>query len=105
MSPKIALPFVAVALGTVFVSAPSIAQQQPLPPVQDQWTTNPDIDPNVARILAESQGYYNYAPGQNFGLGLNPAPGPSGWCRARFRTYNAATGMYRGSDGNFHHCP
>jgi hypothetical protein len=105
MSPKIALPFVALALGTVFVSAPAIAQQDPLPPAPGQWTTNSDIDPNIARILAESQGYYNYAPGPTLGLGLNAGPSASAWCQARFRTYNPATGMFRGSDGNFHHCP
>jgi hypothetical protein len=57
-------------------------------------------------------GYYSYGWGPGYDV-YDYAPGPAvtvggggvGWCEARFRSYNPATGMYLGYDGVYHHCP
>jgi len=56
-------------------------------------------------------GYYDYypAPGYVYAPGYTynyVAPGGDvGWCEAHFRSYNPATGMYLGFDGQYHPCP
>jgi BA14K-like protein len=42
--------------------------------------------------------YYNYYPGQA------PAAGNTAWCQNHYRSYNPATGMYRGFDGRMRPC-
>jgi hypothetical protein len=52
--------------------------------------------------------YYDYAPGYAIGPSvapLAPAGDSAGWCQARFRSYDPATGMYTGYDGMRHPCP
>ena len=44
--------------------------------------------------------YYYGAPAYAY------APGPSvAYCEAHFKSYNPATGLYRGYDGAYHPCP
>jgi len=59
-------------------------------------------------------GYYDYEPGYAYGPGYGyavaPAPiapggGAVAYCESRFRSYNPATGMYLGYDGQYHPCP
>jgi BA14K-like protein len=59
-------------------------------------------------------GYYDYYPGYAYGPGYGyavaPAPiapggGSVAYCESRFRSYNPATGMYLGYDGQYHPCP
>jgi len=59
-------------------------------------------------------GYYDYYPGYAYGpYGYAVAPGPViaqggnsvAYCEQRFRSYNPATGMYLGFDGQYHPCP
>lgn len=60
-------------------------------------------------------GYYDYDPGYAYPPVAAPAytydyvapaaGGSSDWCAARFRSYNPATGMYLGYDGQYHPCP
>ncbi len=59
-------------------------------------------------------GYYDYYPGYAYGPGYGyavaPAPvigggGGVAYCESRFRSYNPATGMYLGYDGQYHSCP
>lgn len=61
-------------------------------------------------------GYYDYYPGYAWGPGYTydyVAPGPVvaatggnvAWCEARYRSYNPATGMFLGYDGQYHPCP
>ena len=45
-----------------------------------------------------------YAPGQYYNFYQGPATGNATRCQSRFRSYNAATGMYRGLDGRMHAC-
>jgi hypothetical protein len=47
--------------------------------------------------------YYNYYGAHPMAPGA--AVGTFGWCEQHFRTFNPATGMYRGFDGRHHHCP
>jgi BA14K-like protein len=58
-------------------------------------------------------GYYDYDPGYAY----PPVPAPAytynyvapgadaGWCEAHYRSYNPATGMFLGYDGQYHPCP
>lgn len=59
-------------------------------------------------------GYYDYYPGYadgpGYGYAVAPAPAIGGgdsaaYCESRFRSYNPATGMYLGYDGQYHPCP
>jgi hypothetical protein len=54
-------------------------------------------------------GYYDYYPGYVYAPGYAynyVAPGGNvAWCEAHFRSYNPATGMYLGYDGQYHPCP
>ncbi len=57
-------------------------------------------------------GYYDYYPGYTYSPGYTydyvaPAGGGGNvaWCEAQFRSYNPATGMYLGYDGQYHPCP
>jgi hypothetical protein len=59
-------------------------------------------------------GYYDYYPGYAYapayGYAVAPAPVIGGgnsaaYCESRFRSYNPATGMYLGYDGQYHSCP
>ncbi|MGB7254007.1 MAG: BA14K family protein, partial [Xanthobacteraceae bacterium] len=57
-------------------------------------------------------GYYDYDPGYAYGPGYAVAPAPMlgggggvAYCESRFRSYNPATGMYLGYDGQYHPCP
>jgi BA14K-like protein len=59
-------------------------------------------------------GYYDYYPGYAPGPYYDYAPAAqvapvagvdAGWCQAHFRSYNPATGMYMGFDGQYHSCP
>lgn len=55
-------------------------------------------------------GYYNYYPGYTYAPAytydyVRPAGGNVAWCEAHFRSYNPATGMYLGYDGEYHSCP
>jgi hypothetical protein len=47
-----------------------------------------------------------YVPGQyyNFYQGPEQAAGGAAWCQTHYRSFNPATGMYRGSDGRMHRC-
>lgn len=47
-----------------------------------------------------------FAPGQyyNYYQGQGPATGNTARCQSHFRSYNPATGMYRGFDGRMHAC-
>ncbi len=47
-----------------------------------------------------------YIPGQyyNYYQGQGPAAGNAAWCERHYRSYNPATGMYRGFDGVMHRC-
>lgn len=47
---------------------------------------------------------YNYAP-QGIALSAEGVGAQAAACAARFHTYNAATGMYLGVDGQRHRCP
>lgn len=47
---------------------------------------------------------YNYAP-QGITPGGEGLGAQAAACAARFHTYNAATGMYLGADGQRHRCP
>ena len=56
-------------------------------------------------------GYYDYDPGYAYGPGYAVAPAPVlgggggvAYCESRFRSYNPATGMYLGYDGQYHPC-
>lgn len=53
---------------------------------------------------------YAYGPGYGYGYAVAPAPvapggGSVAYCESRFRSYNPATGMYLGYDGEYHACP
>jgi hypothetical protein len=53
---------------------------------------------------------YAYGPGYGYGYAVAPAPvapggGSVAYCESRFRSYNPATGMYLGYDGQYHPCP
>ena len=57
-------------------------------------------------------GYYDYDPGYAYGPAYAVAPAPVigegggvAYCESRFRSYNPATGMYLGYDGQYHPCP
>jgi len=57
-------------------------------------------------------GYYDYYPGDAYGPddGYAVAPAPVAgdsiaYCESRFRSYNPATGMFLGFDGQYHPCP
>ena len=59
-------------------------------------------------------GYYDYDPGYAYGPGYGYAVAPApvigvgnsvAYCDSRFRSYNPATGMYLGYDGQYHPCP
>jgi hypothetical protein len=56
-------------------------------------------------------GYYDYSPGYAYEAAPAVAQGPAvadndpAYCQARFRSYNPATGMYLGFDGQYHPCP
>lgn len=59
-------------------------------------------------------GYYDYYPGYahgpGYGYAVAPAPiigggGSVAYCESRFHSYNPATGMYLGYDGQYHPCP
>lgn len=54
-------------------------------------------------------GYYDYYPGYAYRPAVTydyVVPGGNvGWCESRFRSYNPATGMYLGYDGQYHPCP
>lgn len=54
-----------------------------------------------------SQGPYYYGPGPYYGPPAYAyAPGRSvAYCESRFKSYNPATGMYLGYDGQYHPCP
>ena len=47
-----------------------------------------------------------YVPGQyyNFYQGQGAAAGGAAWCQTHYRSFNPATGLYRGSDGRLHRC-
>jgi hypothetical protein len=48
-----------------------------------------------------------YVPRQyyNFYQGQGAAAGGTAWCQDHYRSFNPATGMYRGPDGRTHRCP
>jgi len=48
-----------------------------------------------------------YAPGHYYDhyQGQGSATGNTTWCENHYRSYNPATGMYRGFDGRMHPCP
>jgi hypothetical protein len=59
-------------------------------------------------------GYYDYYPGYAYepyyAYGAGPTVVAQGgdsaaYCQQRFRSYNPATGMYLGFDGQYHACP
>jgi hypothetical protein len=57
-------------------------------------------------------GYYDYEPGYAYGPYYAAPPavvvqggGNVGWCEAHYRSYNPATGMFLGYDGQYHPCP
>ena len=43
--------------------------------------------------------------GRSVAVAPNPNPGDVAYCEQHFRTYNPATGLYRGYDGLYHPCP
>ena len=56
--------------------------------------------------------YYDYYPGYAYPPAYSYAPGPIvvagnsvAYCESHFRSYNPATGMYLGYDGQYHPCP
>ena len=59
-------------------------------------------------------GYYDYYPGYAYGPSYGYAVAPAAvvgggdsvaYCESQFRSYNPATGMYLGYDGQYHPCP
>jgi hypothetical protein len=56
-------------------------------------------------------GYYDYYPGYAYSPYYTAAPtvvaqnDSVAYCQQRFRSYNPATGMYLGYDGQYHPCP
>lgn len=135
MSSKIALRLAALAVGAAFATAPALAQQQPSPNQGAQYLRSdsppaaengPASQPGFINVW-NNRRTYNYAPGPtgyssesttgptdyyNYEPGYEAGPaaeGPSSEsiaeCEARFRSYDPATGMYRGFDGVMHPCP
>lgn len=102
MSHKTALLAV-LALGTAFLSVPALAQQQAPagPQIYQDPMSGPPIDPNIARTLATPRVGFDFMPGRYYDY----SPGAVGWCQTHFRSYNPATGQFRGYDGNLHRCP
>jgi hypothetical protein len=50
--------------------------------------------------------YFNFAPGLGYGAVAGPADQSAiGWCQARFRSFDPATGTFLGFDGVRHSCP
>jgi BA14K-like protein len=57
---------------------------------------------NTQKVLRNQNGYrslYSYYPGSG------PAAADTAWCEGHYRSYDPATGTYRGFDGFTHQCP
>jgi BA14K-like protein len=125
MGSKTALRLSMLAAGAAFAAVPAFAQQMsPSPqlsshaPKYMRSAAAPQKVENGRAI--RSNGYshiwyrrgrvYDYVPGRYYGyydyypIAPGPAVGTVTWCGEHFRTYNPATGMYRGYDGLFHRC-
>ncbi len=50
-------------------------------------------------------GYYDYYPGYASAPPVAVGGNDAGWCQARYRSYNPATGSFTGYDGLQHPCP
>ncbi|MGC1776936.1 MAG: BA14K family protein [Xanthobacteraceae bacterium] len=58
-------------------------------------------------------GYYDYYPGYAYGPAYAVPPpvvvegggGSVAYCESRYRSYNPATGLFLGYDGQYHPCP
>jgi hypothetical protein len=102
MGSKIALRIAALAIGTAFATVPAFAQQQPSS-AQSSTQGGPylrsDSGPPPAAQRPASGQYYNYSP-----VAPGPAAGSISWCEQHYRTFDPATGLYRGYDGMYHRC-
>ena len=100
------LKSLAIVTGLLLAGGTSIAMAQNGPP------TPPAAGGAAGNAAAPGPNYLwsatppRYAPGQyyNFYQGQGPATGNTAWCENHYRSYNPATGMYRGFDGRMHPC-
>jgi hypothetical protein len=54
---------------------------------------------NVQKVFRNQNGYRLYSSA------AGPAAGGAAWCEDHYRSYNPATGLYRGFDDLMHRCP
>lgn len=117
-----ALRLSAFAAAAAFAAAPAFAQQAPLSPQAASHATKymrSDAGPqNVENGRAAEPNTltnawyrrrrtYDYVPGHYYNyypMAGGPAAGTATWCEQHYRTYDPATGMYRGYDGLYHRC-
>lgn len=89
-----------VAGGTSFALAQNGPATGDEPAVAGGAAGNPAVPgPNASPTLYAPGQYYNYYQGQG------PAASNTAWCQDHYRSFNPATGMYRGFDGRAHRCP
>ena len=105
-------------LGTAFAAVPALAQQQPLSPPSpnhgEKYLRSDSGRTNASRSIRQRPGFanawyqrrriHNHAPSPYYDYYAGTvAPRPTAetitWCERHYRTFNPATGLYRGYDG------